>query len=102
MKTSEKGATEMIERQTGRTTEDMKGAPHGAIYVWHNRKLRYPRLLANKLNRLDLKIMCPCEADRKCRGTILPVVLDHAAVDVVSEMVLDRAMQTIREEEPER
>jgi len=45
--------------QIGTTTRAMLEAPEGAYYVWVNRNLGYPKLLASSLGRDDLKIVGP-------------------------------------------
>lgn len=44
-------------RQTGVTTRQMMEAPKGAIYVWINSHLDYPRRLADHIGRRDLVIV---------------------------------------------
>src|SRR5579863_5793008 len=44
------------ERQTGRTTEQMKCASPHAMFIWCNNKLEYPTDLARFLDRTDLQI----------------------------------------------
>lgn len=68
-------------RGTGRTTKQMLEAPHGAVYVWVNGALHYPKDLAHRAGRKDLVIVAPAwmEGDR-WRGIHAPdVILDHAA-----------------------
>ena len=66
---------------SGTTTQQMLAAPKCALYVWVNRHLDYPRLLAKHLNRADLEIVSPGTLDdASWRGRRLTgVVLDHAA-----------------------
>lgn len=66
-------------RETGRTTEQMRAAPQGALYVWVNGALHYPAKLAGTLGRNDLTVVSPGSVDRAIAGTRRPVVLDHAA-----------------------
>lgn len=70
----------MNDRGTGITSQQMRDAPTGAIYVWCNRHTDYARSLARHLSRGDLKIVTPEAADRAIRGTRFPVVIDHAAI----------------------
>lgn len=65
-------------RGEGRTTQQMKAAPKGAIYVWCNNHLHYPRQLSLALGRLDLTIVGPEWLKRK-GYTNTEVVVDHAA-----------------------
>ena len=66
-------------RGTGRTTRQMEGAPAGALYVWCNGHLEYPKHLARKLGRDDLKIVSPEHYKVTSRGRdVGSVVLDHA------------------------
>lgn len=89
------------DRGTGRTTRQMQSAPIGAVFVWCSADVSYPRALANKIGRTDLKIL---PADRLAddsnwyRGEKLTgVVLDHAAVPDEREWRnLQQAMARIR------
>ena len=69
------------DRQTGRTTQQIKSAPIGAIYVWpFAASLIYARLLASSLGRDDLNII-PESAFRYYRMASmrgLVAVIDHA------------------------
>lgn len=68
-------------RGTGRTTRQLQTAPEGAVYVWCNGCLDYPRMLANTpwVNRPDLRIIGPEEIRTKVKGLRTPIVVDHAA-----------------------
>lgn len=67
-------------RQTGRTTRQMQGAPLGAIFVWVSSQLDYPKEIARKIGREDLVIVSPGEICRHCYGKpISGIVVDHAA-----------------------
>ena len=46
-------------RQSGRSSEQMKAAPAGAVYVWVNSMLGYPKALARAVGREDLRIVGP-------------------------------------------
>lgn len=71
---------EWIHRGTGRTAEQMKMAPKGAIFVWCNSAMDYPRRLARSAGRSDLKIVAPSWLSReRLMGFYGDVVLDHAA-----------------------
>lgn len=69
-------------RGDGTTSRQMENAPYGALFVWPNEVLDYPRALANHLGRGDLEIVGPSAlkyyeqrlAGRQFSG----VVLDHA------------------------
>lgn len=68
-------------RGEGATTRQMQAAPQGAVFVWVNHHLDYPKDLARKLDRMDLKIMSPGHAfdDHHLRGRRFPaIILDHA------------------------
>lgn len=71
----------MSERQTGRTTLQMRAAPQGAVFVWCNEELFYPKALARDIGREDLKIISPrgIEWGQASRGRIPGIVVDHAA-----------------------
>ena len=72
----------MNDRQTGRTTKQMLGAPAGSVFVWVNHHLAYPEMLARGLGRDDLVIKPPSWlTQRNTRGRELHgLVIDHAAV----------------------
>lgn len=67
------------ERRTGRTTRQMQEAPMGAVFVWCNDALTYPRLLAQRLCRGDLRIIGPSQLNERLRGYHTVVIIDHAA-----------------------
>ena len=69
-----------MERQTGATTQQMQEAPPGAVFVWCNEHLHYPRALAKQLGRADLEIVGPgwLESDRWYGRTLSGLVTDHA------------------------
>ncbi|MGE0329736.1 MAG: hypothetical protein AB7P37_03475 [Ramlibacter sp.] len=69
------------ERQAGATTQQMMAAPIGAIFVWCNGRLDYPRALAMHLQREDLEIVAPYWLTRHTARTARPrsMVIDHAA-----------------------
>jgi hypothetical protein len=71
----------MSERGSGRTTQQMKEAPHGAMFVWCNGHLHYPRDLARALDRRDLEIVSPeqLEDDRFRGRSLTGIIVDHAA-----------------------
>jgi len=55
----------------------MQEAPTGALYVWVNDQLGYPRRLAEKLNRTDLVIVSPGQI-RFETLVAQSIVVDHA------------------------
>lgn len=65
-------------RGSGRTTKQMLQAPQGALYIWVNDHLYYPKELAKELGRDDLTIISPNLLGYQ-RGRQYPaVILDHA------------------------
>lgn len=65
-------------RGTGRTTRQIQQAADGAVFVWCNHALFYPRKLAAALGRYDLRIVGPIWLDSP--GHRPPaVVIDHAS-----------------------
>lgn len=69
----------MTDRGTGRTTLQMQTAPAGATFVWCNKDLSYPRALAERLGRTDLKFLTPRALEMDAmRGLRMPIVVDHA------------------------
>lgn len=74
-------------RQTGRTTHQMERASKGAVFVWCNDTLDYPKTLARKIGRTDLEIIparrltCDYVSHRCIIGRREPVsiVVDHHA-----------------------
>ncbi len=49
----------MSERGSGKTTRAMLAAPKDAVFVWVDHHFEYPRALAIRLGREDLKIVSP-------------------------------------------
>lgn len=77
------------DRGTGRTTKQMQEAPRGAIFVWCNGQLSFPRHLAAKLGRSDLRIEGPGFFDIRVprfKGVTTPVVVDHAAHELFDHL----------------
>ena len=69
-----------MDRGTGATTQQMKEAPKGAVFVWCNWRTDYAIHLAQKLGRNDLQIESPTWLENGWRGVKLAgVVVDHAA-----------------------
>ena len=69
------------QRCTGATTDQMRSAPKGAVYVWGNTSLGYPSQLAKQIDRADLVIVSPeWLSSQSWRGRSFPgIVVDHAA-----------------------
>lgn len=66
------------DRGTGKTTQQMRSAPHGAYFIWGGSP-EYVRELAKRLHRTDLQLCDPgwMTLQHGARG---PVVVDHAVV----------------------
>ena len=66
--------------QTGVTTQQMTDAPQGAMYVWCNSELHYPKSLARTLGRTDLVVLPPSwlRADNVMPRNFPAVCVDHA------------------------
>lgn len=67
-------------RGTGRTTKLLENAPEGAVFIWCNWHLDYPKGLAKKIGRKDIKIVSP-DWLTPCNYmgiTFTGVILDHA------------------------
>ena len=75
------------DRQSGRTTRAMQELPRDAVFVWVNQHLDYPKQLARKLGREDLRIVSPqWLEDRRWIGLDLSALeLDHAAREIMTE-----------------
>jgi hypothetical protein len=71
----------MTYRQTGVTTQQMKDAPFGSVYVWCNGVMNYPRKLSQDLGRKDLQIkpLSWLTPQNLYGRTFATVVIDHAA-----------------------
>lgn len=65
-------------RNTGKTTQQMRDAPEGAVFVWVSDDLGYAHHLSRYLGRADLKITCPNDLHR-VRPPLSGIVVDHAA-----------------------
>lgn len=68
-------------RGSGRTATQMNAAPIGAVFVWCNERLDYPKSLAVLLNRSDLKLVAPDWLIDRWSGLrdVSAVIIDHAA-----------------------
>ena len=65
-------------RGSGRTTKQMQEAPQNSIFVWVHHDLHYPKKLAEKIGRNDLKIVSPNWLLNGWRGVQLSgLVIDH-------------------------
>ena len=97
----------MNARGTGQTTQQLKGAPTGAIFVWLNSDLWYPRKLALELGRKDLKIVGPAFLTNKGnfmgRG-YMEIIFDHAfrADTERKREDVDWLMYFLRTQQPKR
>ncbi len=68
-------------RGTGTTMQQMLDAPVGALFVWCNSMLYYPKSLAASLARNDLIIVAPSWLNGRMFGEIaVAVIVDHAAM----------------------
>lgn len=66
-------------RGTGTTSQQMLAAPKNAVYVWPHSDFSYPKELARKLGRDDLKIVGPGWVNNNLRGRRdVEVIIDHA------------------------
>ena len=67
-------------RGTGRTTSQIRSAPVGAIYIWPNSHLAYPRKIAEQVGRDDLRFVSPgwLTAGRWQGLNLTGLVKDHA------------------------
>lgn len=73
------------ERGTGRTTEQMKAAPQGAIFVWCNGHVSYPRNLSRGIGRGDIRIETPSYFENRWHGYCGPLVVDHATLEYLDK-----------------
>ncbi len=86
-------------RGSGRTTKQILEAPRGAFYVWVNHHLDYPKQLARKLCRDDLRIVSPSFLDGdQWYGWRRPLRLDHACSlterqAIVADLIHSRSKQ---------
>lgn len=82
-------------RASGRTTRQMQEAPRGALYIWPNQDLGYPKSLAKAIQREDLDIQGAWTLTSVGRfmGLTFPdIILDHAVrlssrqIDIYNEI----------------
>lgn len=73
---------ELITRGVGQTSMQMKAAPIGALFIWHNERLECPRGLAAEVGRTDLLILGPSVLENgaeRLKGCTFPaIIVDHA------------------------
>jgi hypothetical protein len=62
-------------------TAQLKQAPQGAVFIWVNADVSYPKQLARQLGRDDLQIVGPGWLDSyRWQGQTFPwIEVDHAA-----------------------
>lgn len=90
-------------RRMGKTRQQLRDAPQGAVFVWCNNHTEYPMRLARQLGRTDIKVVSLqwlldrrfLSADRRY------VVIDHATfewdrVDVSEAVDLCNAVMEMR------
>lgn len=67
---------------TGHTTEQLKATPLGAVYIWPNNDLAYPKQLADSLGRTDIVFGTPGTLSRGNVAYFIArrngLVIDHA------------------------
>lgn len=75
------GATVSNERGSGRSSLQMMGAPRNAVYIWCNSMFGYPKDLARRFHRTDMRIVSPSWLTVSNLGGAdnLSIVIDHAA-----------------------
>lgn len=71
----------MNNRQTGLTSRQMLDAPAGAVFVWCNSNLGYPKALAVAVGRedLDVRPLTWMEMRNVAARKVTGLVIDHAA-----------------------
>lgn len=69
-------------RGEGTTTRQMQEAPQNAVFIWCNDVLEYPRRVAARIGRTDLKIVGPVWLDDERWRGLEPtsIVADHALI----------------------
>lgn len=81
----------MEDRRSGRTKRQMEDAPKGAIYIWDNKILSYPRELSYSIGREDLTILekgyLYYRANRLTHIIFTDIVVDHACVLSSDQMI---------------
>jgi|SRR6056297_997165 len=80
------------ERNTGRTTKQIKDAPNGAVFVAPSTRLvDYCFSIAKSVGREDVKVVSPQWLENgSWRGLRFPdVIMDHHAPCVMTERQLD-------------
>jgi len=74
----------------------MEAAPKNALFIWCNKHTEYPKQLARKLGREDLRIFSPgFLAEGRWRGmTFTGIVTDHAFIPSHEQYGALKIMQT--------
>lgn len=83
-------------RGRGTTTQQMREAPQGALFVWCTSNLRYPRDLARSIWRCDLVIVSGEGMWRHLGKRFSAVVFDHACDPSNEENELANALRMPR------
>jgi hypothetical protein len=83
-------------RGSGRTTKQMQEAPQNSVFVWVHHDLHYPKKLAEKIGRNDLKIVSPNWLLNGWRGVQLSgLVIDHFAHTSFTEEMKELSKQAL-------
>jgi hypothetical protein len=73
--------TSSDERQSGRTTEQLRNAPPNSIFIWVGDSSHYARDLVRHIGRDDIEVM-PRQVltpnSIRLRGQRRPIIVDHA------------------------
>lgn len=88
-------------RGNGETTRQMQALPAGGLLIWCNDLLDYPRRLAHKIGRSDIRIESQLFLDSdRWRGTVFSgVAVDHAASLTWDEWFVVRRLSGGRQSE---
>jgi hypothetical protein len=73
---------------SGKTTRQILEASMGAVFIWHNACLDYPKQLIKKLGRKDIQVVGPSWlTGNSWRGIKLSgVIMDHFMKPTVEEL----------------
>jgi hypothetical protein len=88
-------------RGTGRTTDQIKSAPVGAVFVWCDARVGYPAELARKCRRTDIDVrpLSWLHPKNICGRKFSGVIVDHAArLDSTMTEALHMAKQRTEKE----
>ena len=83
-------------RGAGRTTKQMQAAAKNSVFVWHHHSTEYPKELAKKIGRTDLKIVSSGWLWYGWQGKELSgLVIDHYVFEIANRQMTELIQEAL-------